>query len=182
MTSISWQAHLAPHADVDAYEAIAEQEWPGYPPPPVDPKWWRTPFVWIVGKNEQGEVVGGCHWIRREIEVGDQKHVIAALGGVVMAPQYRGRALGVGMIPFANQFVAEEGYEWAVLFTSPERRRFYRLAGYRQLEGDIYVTKFDIRSQMERETVIMAVPLTEKVADQWPLWQHATVDVGHGTW
>ncbi|RYG73766.1 GNAT family N-acetyltransferase [bacterium] len=183
MIPIIWQAHFEPNDDTAAYLAISEQQWPGYPPPPIDPKWWRTPFARIVGKNEDDEVVGGCEWLRREIEVGDQKHVIAALGGVVMAPWTRGKGLGGRMIPFANSFVASEGYDWAVLFTGHERRRFYGAAGYAELEGDIYVTKFDVREKIVDEgTVVMAAPLNEKAAAQWPNWQGATIDVGHGTW
>lgn len=86
------------------------------------------------------------------------------------------------MLPVANQYVAQLGYDWAVLFTSPERRRFYNTAGYLQLKGEIYVTKFDVRSRIESDTVVMAASLREAVISEWPQWEYETIHVGHGTW
>jgi GNAT superfamily N-acetyltransferase len=182
MSSIVWQSHREKNDEVAAYMELAELEWPGYPPAPIDPKWWRTPFAWITGRNENGEIVGGCEWIRREITVGEETYVIAALGGVVTVPQIRGKGTGGNMVSFATDFVAEEGYDWAVLFTGFDRRSFYERLGYSRLGGDIYVTKFEVRAPIDEDAIVMAKALRPQVLSKWPLWKTAIIDVGYGTW
>ncbi|MFF5019962.1 GNAT family N-acetyltransferase [Streptomyces sp. NPDC001165] len=73
------------------------------------------------------------------VAVGDTHIDVAGLGGVIVAPDLRGRGLARLVVAAAMEHAQETGLEFGLLFCRPDRLPLYRRMGWVPLDGDIHV-------------------------------------------
>jgi predicted N-acetyltransferase YhbS len=156
--------------------------WPPAPDKKDDPDFQDTAFCYVVVEDQNGELIGVCAWLDREIVVNDEPQRIAGLAGVAIEEAFRGRGLGKKLIENAIEEARKRGYEWGVLFCAPFRQTFYEQFGWRVLRGKITQTRFREETAILNDDLVMALPLTDSAAAQWPQWENARIHVGVGQW
>ena len=84
-------------------------------------------------------VVGHLAAYIRQVSVGGEPMEIGILGGVAIAPNYRGKGLSKRLIAAAHQFLVNANIGFAVLFAfEPER---YLSSGYRRMTTQMRFTE-----------------------------------------
>lgn len=142
----------------------------------------HTPAIYVMLRDEDGSLLGVCHWIARDIVVNGQSHHIAGLGGVAVEGAHRGGGLGAQMVRAAIAAAGERGYDFGVLFCGQARRAFYERLGWRLLQGDITVRRHGIDGPPEAGDLVMALPLSVSAAQGFSTWMDAPIHLGVGQW
>jgi GNAT superfamily N-acetyltransferase len=164
------------------FEDLWHRTWPPDPNSPFVPDFENTLIASVVLLDDQEKVLGVCAWVERTITMNETPYRIAGLSGVVVEEEWRGRGYGKLLIQGAIQEVARRGYDWAVLFCSPQRQTFYEQFGWRVLKGDITQTRLGSECGIVGDDLLMALPLSEAAQTQWPQWENARIHVGNGQW
>jgi predicted N-acetyltransferase YhbS len=112
-----------------------------------------------------GRLVAHAGLVLVPVSVGDTRTHVVGLGGVIVAPDVRGRGLARLAVTAAVEHARSRGPEHGLLFCWPDRVPVYQRMGWRTLEDDVDVEQPG-GSVARMPLKCMWLPLREGA--QWP--------------
>ncbi len=91
------------------------------------------------GIRTRGRLVAHAGFVVVPVSVGGTRLQVAGLGGVLVAPDQRGRGLAQLVVTTAMEHAREVGLQLGLLFCRPDRLPLYQRMGWSPLEGDVRV-------------------------------------------
>ncbi|MFF8955595.1 GNAT family N-acetyltransferase [Streptomyces sp. NPDC014894] len=103
-----------------------------------------TGLTWLpkeahFGVRDHDRLVAHAGLVRVTVAVGAARSPVAGLGGVVVAPDARGRGLARAVVAAAMAHARDTGAEYGLLFCLPERVPLYEHLGWRLVDGGLDV-------------------------------------------
>jgi predicted N-acetyltransferase YhbS len=110
------------------------------------------PHRWVV-RDERGAIVAHTGVHEKHVEAGGRRYRIGGIAEVCVHPDCRGRGFVKRMLAAAHDYLAREGFDFAVLFGNPE---VYRSSGYaRKMNVRHDCEDPDAAGERERVTVMV---------------------------
>ncbi|MGW1974382.1 GNAT family N-acetyltransferase [Streptomyces sp. NPDC001889] len=124
---------------------------------------WRPKDVHF-GVRQGGRLVAHAGWAEVTMRVGDARLRLGGLGGVIVAPAFRGRGLARLVVAAAVEHTRDTGADFGLLFCLPERVPVYERLGWRLLDDEV-------RVEQPGGPVRMPIPamwIPPRDTDAWP--------------
>ena len=136
---------------------------------------WAASSTWFVLGRLGGRLVSLIGVLNRTISVAGQNLAIAGVGGVATHPDFQRRGFAASLMQAAaEQMRRLGGYDFAMLYCSPEMIPYYAKCGYRQVLNPIYILQHGQRVLFEDHQMVL--PLSGKP------WPDGDVDVNGPPW
>jgi predicted acetyltransferase len=136
---------------------------------------WSMSSTWYALGRLEGRLVSLIGVLNRTISVAGQSLVIAGIGGVATHPDFQRRGFAASLLQAAaGQMRRLGGYDFAMLYCSPEKIPYYAKSGFRQVLNRIYILQHGQRVLFEDHQMVL--PLSGKP------WPDGDVDVNGPPW
>ncbi len=114
--------------------ALLEAAFPDRAPGERDYYSVRGPPALVLILREGAQVIGHLATYQREVGIGDETLRIGMIGGVAIAPDYRRRGHGRGLVGKAHEYLKAESIPFSILFAYEPR--VYESSGYKLMQNE----------------------------------------------